>query len=573
MVPVALVLSMLHGATALRTAPPFVKAASLGRLWRFGGMPVGGHPAATPATAAAVAAWRRSLAPEALAELSAGWAGERSSMAMTPLTPAPPHLEDGVAQVGGLPRWRRWLRSWFGTEKQAAALQQPVPPAEAQVPEKIAARVVVAGAHRRLTGHIGEDLARSVVDFLPCFMLAWVDDGGAVYTWEFGRQSRPRLIGNHSNRGAGARFLADGESLVTVANNGLVIVWNTTSGRALRQFRVDTEWRIDGIQHFPDGERVIIYATSSDVEVWNASSGEQLYRLNDGGQEHEVKRVLVSPNGRRILIHSRSYIDHSEHVSSWSADTGRRLHPQWSLPNSGCEVALLQGDKLVVCERSQLSALGSPRRRPWFVVCASTGRGLVEASVPGEDEAAAEGDGEGYPNEVRGLCVGVSDDGSRVAQYEYSSQQLTVWDTTAGLQPSKVASRQHRDPLAALQIESARPPSSVQFLCGGTRLLVSRFADDLSQDGMRYLWDPTSNDPPLALGFVWPFGSGASMVTDGRLLATQWRSSVRFWDVRTSSHVLDLELPLAYGLYRGFFPWAERPVSLALSTLQRVRGR
>mmetsp|Transcript_41606 Transcript_41606/g.120627 ORF Transcript_41606/g.120627 Transcript_41606/m.120627 type:complete len:503 (+) Transcript_41606:58-1566(+) len=442
------------------------------------------------------------------------------------------------------PHWRRWLRRF-----------RSLTGGSPEGPVRMSMSAVAEATHERLAGRVGDDLARSVMAFAPSFMIAWADESGAVYTWEAWRKGPPRLLGKHHVRWHDARFLADQERLLTIDDHGLGIVWNTTSGKRLHTIRGHGAF----LELFPDGIRVLLYGASDEVEVWNASSGERLYGFkHNDGYPHATQDAKVSPDGRQILVHSANMRDGRQYVSLWSAETGQRLYPEWPLPCSRCDVALVgEDDEVLVCEHSQggFRLTEPPWATPWMGLRASTGEILGDTTYAAEVSMAAAGDGLGRTRQVE--CLAVSDDGRWVAQYDYQLQQLTVL--------GRASSRQSFEPVGAIALERAAAPARALFLPGGMQLVFSRFgAGDSALDGTRYLWDIHSSAPPQELGSVTLLFSESRLVTDGRLVvAKAGNSSVSVWNARTGGHVLDLKFPPSS---------AERRIAcLALSSLRPSR--
>ncbi len=105
----------------------------------------------------------------------------------------------------------------------------------------------------------------------------------------------------------------DGSRLVTRAVDGLIMIWNARTGRAVRSLgRVGER---DGYWLSPDGEVAVLIGASDGSTIWRTDSGRMLARLRSFAP-YAVRDLYLSPNGRRIVL------SHAEGAELWDLERG-----------------------------------------------------------------------------------------------------------------------------------------------------------------------------------------------------------------------------------------------------------
>ncbi len=133
-----------------------------------------------------------------------------------------------------------------------------------------------------------------------------------------GAKGAPTSIEGHEARVTCLAYSPDGAMLASGAEDGVVWLWNPTTGKAIRKLQLDS--RATGVQFSPDGKTLATTSTDSLVRLWEIGTGKK--RLTLRGHEHrEVTCVAFSPGGKTVA--SSAY---DGTVRLWDCATGNALH-------------------------------------------------------------------------------------------------------------------------------------------------------------------------------------------------------------------------------------------------------
>lgn len=128
----------------------------------------------------------------------------------------------------------------------------------------------------------------------------------------------------HGGRVCSAAFAPDGKTLVSAGPGQPLRLWDTTSGKELRQFTGHLTGAL-AVDFSPDGQLVASGGCYGDgtIRLWEAATGKQirLVRVPEGG----VMSVTWAPDGR-LLASARG-----GEVELWDMNQGARLR-QWRCP-------------------------------------------------------------------------------------------------------------------------------------------------------------------------------------------------------------------------------------------------
>ena len=118
---------------------------------------------------------------------------------------------------------------------------------------------------------------------------------GHVHTWLFDRNGR-RLHVLPQKGIKDIAFSPDGH-LVATAGFGLTILWNTRTGRPVRQL-LDSKNGVESVAFSPDGALLATGGHDSGVRIFTVATGERTYFLF--AQTNPVNKVAWSPDGRVV---------------------------------------------------------------------------------------------------------------------------------------------------------------------------------------------------------------------------------------------------------------------------------
>jgi WD40 repeat protein len=297
-------------------------------------------------------------------------------------------------------------------EGYARATQQAVAEAEADARATAQAAAEAAEADALTQAGIGlaSQAALEMTGPNPerAVLLALEAVGHYPYSWQTERALAQAVLNNkllfalpHGGEEVGAELSPDGTKILTSGNNGLVKVWDASTGQELLSFAAyegpsgfggDALWS-------PAGDRILTMAAAGP-KVWEATTGALLFDLSSSG--HSV--AGWSPDGTRITTFGH-YADPAPKV--WDASTGDQLFtlPVPAAPDARMIVHWSPDSRRILTEEGGI----------WD---AATGQELQKLPV----EVGATYGGVGWP---------FSPDGERIVTAELG-EPGRIWDTFTG---------------------------------------------------------------------------------------------------------------------------------------------
>lgn len=113
-----------------------------------------------------------------------------------------------------------------------------------------------------------------------------------------------------------AATTADGRYFATVAGDGTVRLWDSTTGQSPREMRHGSG--LNAIGFSPDGRVLASAGTDRVVRLWQTATGKLASELK--GHQDEVVAVFFSPDGRKLVTASLDFT-----IRIWNAADGREL--------------------------------------------------------------------------------------------------------------------------------------------------------------------------------------------------------------------------------------------------------
>jgi WD40 repeat protein len=233
-----------------------------------------------------------------------------------------------------------------------------------------------------------------------------------------------------------AEMTADGRYFATGSTDGLVRLWDSATGRPVREMKHGSE--INAVSFSPDGRALASAGEDRIVRIWDTRSGQLLRELS--GHQTEVLKVMFSPDGRRVVTASPDFT-----ARLWDPASGRQLRV---LPHQGevVDVTFSPDGRLVVT---------GARDRTAVIWDANTGLPLEHALPHG--------------HAVRN--VRFSPDGRRLLTLDFRG--LRLWDVASG-HPLTVHLRQGLESGIGFQSNAIGP----HFSPDGNTLLVACGSDE-----------------------------------------------------------------------------------------------
>jgi len=289
-------------------------------------------------------------------------------------------------------------------------------------------------------------------------------------------------------------FQPQGPGVATLSSNGLVRLWNATSGAALGEPFPADGTRATQFAFTPDGGRILLGDQGGSLSCWNAKTGKRMFPL-PAIQRGSIIGLASSADGRVV-------------VASSSDGTAR----VWDLQDRHPLGELIRLDRhaglLMVRPRSQQILLAAePRSAVLFDIPAATQLGaLLEQDIQ---------------------AVAISPDGESVVTGSRSGN-ARLYKAATGQTFGKAMSH-------------ARVVQQVAFRRDSTVVLTG------SDDGTARLWDAANGEPRLTLPHRVPLGPTAQVKAavfspDGRVVATGDNLGiVRIWNSETGALIHSFE--------------------------------
>ena len=99
-------------------------------------------------------------------------------------------------------------------------------------------------------------------------------------------------------------FSTDGTLIVSGSRDGLVRVWDASTGKELNVLNGHTD-SVNSVTFSTDGKHIVSGSHDNSVRLWDTSSSKELNVLN--GHIYSVNSVAISTDGKYIVSGSRDH--------------------------------------------------------------------------------------------------------------------------------------------------------------------------------------------------------------------------------------------------------------------------
>jgi WD40 repeat protein len=296
----------------------------------------------------------------------------------------------------------------------------------------------------------------------------------------------------HVGSAINVAFSPDGLSVASAGNDGLVRLWETATGKALRRF-TGHQGNVDGLAFSPDGKTLLSSGTDGTARLWDTATGRERIVLR--GHVGTVNAVAFAPDGKTVATKSNEGV-----ARIWDAATGAELHRFAAASDHGT---------------SNLAF--SPNVKALAVAGRDRSVRLLDVAS-GKEIRTFAGNKEGINS------LAFSHDGRRLASAG-DDGVLRVWDSAHGKELLQI----HGHELIV---------ASVRFSPDG-KILASSGIDRTVR-----VWDAESGRELHRCRGHAATVSEVAFSPDGKTLATaSWDQTVRLWDVATGRELPQSERP------------------------------
>ncbi len=147
-----------------------------------------------------------------------------------------------------------------------------------------------------------------------------------------GKDRRPYLMLQRGSYGAifAVAFSPDGKQVLTGSADRTAILWDTATGKVIRQFvgHTDEVW---SVAFSPDGKRVIAGCFDDTAFLWDVATGERIRQFKCDDRDI-VRFVVFSPDGKYVVARTLN----KSIALLWDVATGKEIR-RWSARNGDPE--------------------------------------------------------------------------------------------------------------------------------------------------------------------------------------------------------------------------------------------
>ena len=304
-----------------------------------------------------------------------------------------------------------------------------------------------------------------------------------------------KLSGGHAGNVNDIQFNPDGSLVATAGEDGMVIIWDATTGRIVRSIRADDAGELGGafnVDFSPDASRVVVTTLPGDeatIGMFAVDTGERLFAIP---LPYTVCGIDFSPDGS-LIIGGECFTDEFPTAHLWDATSGAEVRPLGDHGGRWITWAAFSPDGTLAV------TLGRDGGRVWNV---RTGRELVRLAGHAEMETAD-----------------FSPDGDLVATGS-ADGTAKVWDARSGLELLTLSA-------------SGGALGEVRFSPDGTTLITGG-------TGATRVWDVTPEGRGEALAIATPTEHEYPLVAyglRGSVLVSTGDRGVTAWDATSGDRL------------------------------------
>ncbi|WP_330460106.1 TIR domain-containing protein [Streptomyces sp. NBC_00820] len=306
---------------------------------------------------------------------------------------------------------------------------------------------------------------------------------GVVRLWDSSTGQGRRILRGHGRRIGTLSFSADGSMLAAGGNDGVVRVWHSASGRRLRELTGQSD-RLVSAAFGPAGPLLATASSDGDIYLWNAATGEYQREL-DAETDH-VWAEAFSADGELLAT-----ANDDDTVRLWYRGTGAHVATVTEHYGRVRAIAFRSDDAVLAtgCDDRRVRIWDVAARRITAVLDGHTDRVYAVAFAPdGSWLASASWDGDAV----------IWRDGA--VAHRLTGHTGKVWTAAAHpIRPLLATAGDDR----TVRLWNPRTGQETAALTGHTgRVLAVVFSPDGSllasggEDGTVRLWDVPADAPP-----------------------------------------------------------------------------
>lgn len=328
------------------------------------------------------------------------------------------------------------------------------------------------------------------------------------------------------------KWSRDGKKILAGSNDGVVYVWDATTGKAFLKL-IGHQDAVTWVIWSQDERKILSLSADKTVRIWDAASGQQLARLE--GHTESIENVLWNQDESKVLT---SGFDGTARI--WDSTTGKELFKLSHAKRVNQATWNADGSKVLTSSDDSIA----------YVWDAASGQKLIQ---------------------FEGLAAW-SADGSKILTYGID-RSVRLWDTNTGKELGELADSQN------ILYSPVWSPDKNKILAATidrrTRIWDANTGEVLVtfREGIDHTNEPTwspdgskvltyDNEGPL---YIWDASSGQELTKlmghVGKVWETVWNTderkiltysldgTVRIWDVVTGKELVKLTSSIGYAAW------------------------
>ncbi len=134
-------------------------------------------------------------------------------------------------------------------------------------------------------------------------------------------KQRPVVLKGVNAIGNVVAWSLDDKQVLATTSDGLVVLWNTTTGRRTLDIRVPINaTNTNSLQLSPDGKHIVLVPDNQTIQILDATTGAKLFTYHDVVGSQNVDFTWL--DNTHIISVSENISPSKQHVQIWNALTG-----------------------------------------------------------------------------------------------------------------------------------------------------------------------------------------------------------------------------------------------------------
>jgi WD40 repeat protein len=407
--------------------------------------------------------------------------------------------------------------------------------------------------------------------------LASASADGTIFVWETATGKELRQFKGRPYGSSSIVFSPDGKTLAFSGEDMSVQFWDLSTGKMLRQFAAP-QMSFMSLAISPELKTAAFVCNDQSIRLWDAVAGKELTSIArqqpaNGQQAFFGNIIAFSSDSRSIAVGGND--GNRSAVRFWEATTGKELQ-QWNLPQNNGVMSLLfapDGKHIAVRDGNQITHINdvlSGKELRQFQGRANFGTysdafapdGKTFASVNGDqihiEELSTGKETRQFKAHHQGVAaLAFSPDGKWLASGGLNNM-IRLWETAGGKE--HILGGGHR---GGIFLTASSPDCSMLATISADYSV--RLWDGQTGKELRRFERPVPQNPNINNGWENPLGTGAvvAFARDGKTLAAAWTDGLmQIWDAQSGKVVAKYQD--SKGLIATFLTYAPDNNTLAI---------